>query len=340
VNSAQLYYDFGWTMPDRGFESSLGYRMGYNGQEKSPEIADGHTTAMFWEYDSRIAKRWNVDPRPVVSISPYAVMQGNPILFSDPLGDTTRMYSSDGSLKYTFNDNYPNEEHFFDNISQKLQDEIIDAKGENAKADIVRANSKYFIGSKTRQQLKDIAQSAENEKYKTTKKVHMYPYGLDDFKEMTITRTGREKGFVAYYTQDNKELQIKDVSDELTGRTPVSVTWPNSIIQKYSRKTKGDFIFVAFGHTHGIYSIKEKGFPVNDFFNSPGSLNQPSRTDGLQDYDDLLDIYDKPRLSLLSTHHGYTVYSSAKNKENSRYKTIDNAGQIYNFKGTFLQNAK
>ena len=83
---------------------SLEYRHGFNGQEKSPEISNGHTTALFWEYDSRIAKRWNVDPRPVVSISPYAVMQGNPILFSDPLGDTAILTSAlkkDGTPYYS-----------------------------------------------------------------------------------------------------------------------------------------------------------------------------------------------------------------------------------------------
>jgi hypothetical protein len=90
VHSAQFYYDFGWGMPDRNYQSSLGYRFGFNGQEKDPDIADGHTTALFWEYDSRVAKRWNVDPRPVVSISPYAVYEGNPIRNNDVLGDTIR----------------------------------------------------------------------------------------------------------------------------------------------------------------------------------------------------------------------------------------------------------
>jgi len=59
-----------------------------NTQEKSPEISNGHTTALFWEYDSRVARRWNLDPRPVTSISPYNTFQGNPIANSDPKGDT------------------------------------------------------------------------------------------------------------------------------------------------------------------------------------------------------------------------------------------------------------
>ncbi len=73
-----------------------GYRYGFNGQEKSDEIdPNGNsTTAEFWQYDARIGRRWNVDPRPDVSISVYSAFSGNPIWFSDPLGDTTKIYGN------------------------------------------------------------------------------------------------------------------------------------------------------------------------------------------------------------------------------------------------------
>jgi hypothetical protein len=37
------------------------YRYGFNGQEKSDEIAGegNHNTAEFWEYDTRTGRRWN-----------------------------------------------------------------------------------------------------------------------------------------------------------------------------------------------------------------------------------------------------------------------------------------
>lgn len=44
-------------------------------------------TAKFWQYDSRLGKRWNLDPVPQISISDYAVFANNPIYFNDPLGD-------------------------------------------------------------------------------------------------------------------------------------------------------------------------------------------------------------------------------------------------------------
>ena len=42
---------------------------------------------MYWEYDTRTARRWNLDPKPRIGISDYSVMDGNPILSNDPNGD-------------------------------------------------------------------------------------------------------------------------------------------------------------------------------------------------------------------------------------------------------------
>lgn len=71
-----------------------GYRFGFNGQEKDNEIAGigNSNTAKFWQYDTRLGRRWNLDPVDQVAISNYAVMANNPILLNDPLGDT---YKSD-----------------------------------------------------------------------------------------------------------------------------------------------------------------------------------------------------------------------------------------------------
>src|SRR5690625_3970196 len=65
------------------------YRFGFNGQEKVNEIAGmgNHNTAEFWEYDTRLGRRWNVDPVDQISISNYAVFRNNPLVFSDVDGD-------------------------------------------------------------------------------------------------------------------------------------------------------------------------------------------------------------------------------------------------------------
>ena len=90
VQSYSNYYAFGMEMPGMQYADNQEYRYGYNGQEKSPEIADGHTTALYWEYDSRIGRRWNLDPIPVTWESEYATNRNNPILYSDPNGDIPR----------------------------------------------------------------------------------------------------------------------------------------------------------------------------------------------------------------------------------------------------------
>ncbi len=65
------------------------YRFGFNTQEKVDEVSgDGnHNTAEFWEYDTRLGRRWNLDPKSQVNISDYAVMGCNPVFNMDWLGD-------------------------------------------------------------------------------------------------------------------------------------------------------------------------------------------------------------------------------------------------------------
>jgi hypothetical protein len=104
VISAQDYYPFGMIMPGRVSSSQNGYRYGFNGQEKTTEIFQGSTTALFWEYDSKTARRWNVDPKPTENVSVYATMWSNPIFYNDPLGDTTRVTTKSGKFLFDLND--------------------------------------------------------------------------------------------------------------------------------------------------------------------------------------------------------------------------------------------
>ena len=74
-------------MPGRKYPAGNGlYRFGFNGQEKSNEVTEGNYTAEFWEYDSRIGRRWNVDPVNIGGTSGYATFANNPIIFTDPNG--------------------------------------------------------------------------------------------------------------------------------------------------------------------------------------------------------------------------------------------------------------
>jgi hypothetical protein len=87
-NLAWDYYPGGFPLPGRTF--NLGsYRFGHNQQESDPEITGNwgsHYTAEYWMYDSRIMRRWEIDPVTYPWQSPYSCFNNNPILFADPLG--------------------------------------------------------------------------------------------------------------------------------------------------------------------------------------------------------------------------------------------------------------
>ena len=74
-------------MPGRTYASTIGgYRYAHNGQEKDGEIFDGALSAEFWEYDSRLGRRWEVDPIIKEWESPYATFGNNPIYYNDVKG--------------------------------------------------------------------------------------------------------------------------------------------------------------------------------------------------------------------------------------------------------------
>jgi hypothetical protein len=89
VVTANDYYPGGMLMPGRKYSNGGSYRYSINGQEKESELNENITTALYWEYDSRISRRWNVDPVLKVWESPYLCFSGNPILMSDPDGDVS-----------------------------------------------------------------------------------------------------------------------------------------------------------------------------------------------------------------------------------------------------------
>jgi len=67
------------------------YRYGMNTQEKDNEIyGEGNSySAEYWQYDARLGRRWNVDPKSAKypSLSPYLCFRNNPLYYTDPNGD-------------------------------------------------------------------------------------------------------------------------------------------------------------------------------------------------------------------------------------------------------------
>ena len=70
-------------------DTLVGYRFAMNTQEKDDEIyGKGNTSsAEFWEYDTRLGRRWNLDPIIKPWQSGYLCFSNNPIIMVDPNGD-------------------------------------------------------------------------------------------------------------------------------------------------------------------------------------------------------------------------------------------------------------
>lgn len=75
---------------ERSAEKPYGYRYAFQGQERDDEVngVGNSYTAMHWQYDPRLGRRWNIDPLTgkYPWQSPFATFNNNPIRFSDPLG--------------------------------------------------------------------------------------------------------------------------------------------------------------------------------------------------------------------------------------------------------------
>jgi hypothetical protein len=129
--SAQGYEPFGSLLPGRNY-SSASYNYGFNGQLKDDEVygSSGTSyTAEFWQYDPRIARRWNIDPITKPHESGYAAFALSPIQFADPLGNDTVSFRGDNGNMFRFvHDAFP-----------KL---MLDVKGDIAESVVVDLRNK------------------------------------------------------------------------------------------------------------------------------------------------------------------------------------------------------
>jgi len=94
VLSSQDYFPFGMLMPGRSL-SSHSYRFGHNGQEPVNELTGingSHYTALFWEYDARLGRRWNFDPVDKPWMSSYHAFSNKPMCNTDPNGALDDIY--------------------------------------------------------------------------------------------------------------------------------------------------------------------------------------------------------------------------------------------------------
>jgi len=161
-------YPFGSSMVSFS-NTEFHYSFGMNTQEKDDEIyGEGNSySAEYWQYDARLGRRWNNDPRPNPSISLYACFGNNPIWFTDVNGDTTWVFDEKGNSLDVINDDLPNQTHFikaangskgyygimYDNLEEK-KDGSFAIKNPNKFANEIRKNSTAFYTKKTEEVMK------------------------------------------------------------------------------------------------------------------------------------------------------------------------------------------
>jgi hypothetical protein len=143
----KLTSPFGSAMNTRSYVASTKYRYGFNTQEKDDELAGDNNsyTAEFWQYDGRLGRRFNLDPKPNPSNSDYSCLGNNPIWFSDYLGDSIKIrYKENTGFKrifekskyYTFKNDGTDKE--FKSNSKYLKNTI------NAIAKIIENDKNYI----------------------------------------------------------------------------------------------------------------------------------------------------------------------------------------------------
>jgi hypothetical protein len=296
-----------------------GYRYGYNGQEKCPEIAEGHTTALYWEYDGRLGRRWNLDPKPNPSISQYATFENNPIWFSDVLGDTTRIYNTNGNLLHTINDSRGNQEHFFKPGQYERHYEFynkyvnIDGKyNENIdfQAGYFRKASMHFIGTNTRVGLKELAAAGEkerNEQYAVLT--------ISSSRELEVINKSNIIPIAKVYGSNNAGQNIQPDGT----RSPVGVALSDGFASRFLSENSN---IATDAHTHGIYSLKFRGGGSN-LLNASGEDEKGST---LQNKSEKM---GQPfGYSIIATTKGYTIYTIVPN---ATYEE-----RSFNFKGKYI----
>jgi len=308
------YYPFGMLMEGLTVSVSSNKYM-FNKIERNEEFGLNLDLAFFRSFDPAIGRWWQVDPRPNVSLSPYCGLEDNPISLSDHLGDTTRVYTTHGKYVGTINDSKENQEHFVSLLKKGVKDQrrlIKEAnksdKTADAAATIVRRGSKYFIGSKTRNDLSKISTKSVSE--------------------------NKERLYALSYTSNDKELRATDLTSEVSNRSNEHLDGSESAaaIQSFIENSNSNLI--GWGHIHpakrnenntnySMSGIHGPSYPGD--FNSFGITNV---IDG--------GIGNNP--SILATRYGYIIYTTGDPSLDPKTYEGGPSPAVYNFSGKKIYN--
>jgi RHS repeat-associated protein len=114
------YYPYGMLIKSLS-QNSETYRWGFQGHEQDNEIkgAGNHLRFGDYGYDTRLGRRWNLDPVDQVGISNYAVFKNNPIINVDPDGKQIRPSPARRGNNYNLRNYNRNYSMFYNGIQPK-----------------------------------------------------------------------------------------------------------------------------------------------------------------------------------------------------------------------------
>ena len=288
-------------MPGRKYSTGSGYKYSINGQEKEIELNENITTAEFWEYDSRIGRRWNLDPKPNVSLSLYSCFAGNPVSYNDAFGDTTKIFNAiTGAYIRTIYDNLPNQSHFV--TGAYLPANWRRYNTNDKKAEFVRKNSIAFIGENTVADSKLLEAEAN--------KTHEVFF----------------KGNIDPKTREIRLTELKLPDEAYDGNAEITI---GNYIDKVIIGDKEQKATFLIGHTHQK-SISDGSLTDPKMPTPPGKSLWFNKDNGSGDYGPLLNrtytkygnipgTYDQGTYTittkgqtpaLIITHNGITIYGT------------------------------
>ncbi|SDH19736.1 RHS repeat-associated core domain-containing protein [Chitinophaga filiformis] len=290
------YYPFGLTMSgisSKALDAAIvenKYR--FNGIEfENKEFSDGSGLEMydtdFRQLDPQTGRWWQMDPKPQYNSSPYAAMMNNPVLYTDPMGDTTWVFGTSGQFLGVVNDNLPNQVHFIDNSDPKtapFDASKLSLEDANKLGQAIRDASVAFMGSKTAGDLKRITAEADARK--------------------------TELAFVGVVDPD-KEIRLSALPPDESNKV-AKVDLIGQVDKKYPTAEEQSKIFII-GHVHDREAARPVLYPTTkenlDF------LGEPSKSD----YQPVL--YRSPTatekgrsVALIATHYGVTIYGTGASR--------------------------
>jgi hypothetical protein len=123
---------------------------------KMNEVAGtgNHNTAQFWEYDTRTARRWNLDPKPNSWESYYSILANSPINHKDVLGDRW-LTKKDENTANKLSQDYKAKEDEYNDKASKNRKYLQNAKDANNKDDIALYSARVSENEAGAQSMRD-----------------------------------------------------------------------------------------------------------------------------------------------------------------------------------------